>query len=60
MRRVDNLIRELQKFPPDALCHGYEGEDTGLTVCLPNNGRCGFIACRETDDLDEEPAEMPQ
>lgn len=58
MRRVDDLIRELQKFPPDALCHGYEGEDTGVTIHLPG-GRFGFIRCRESHALDTEPAEMP-
>ena len=29
MQTVESLIRELQKFPPNARCHAYEGE--GLT-----------------------------
>ena len=32
MRTVKNLIEELQKFPEDAACHAYEGEDTGITI----------------------------
>lgn len=55
MRTVASLIRELQKFPPDALCHAYDGiEDVGVTI-----RDHGFIRCREADPLDDPvPAEV--
>lgn len=32
MRTVSDLITELQKFPPDAVCYAYEGEVCGVVV----------------------------
>lgn len=54
MRSIASLIRELQKFPPSARCHGYEGEDVGLAI-----DGLGFIRCREDEPPDDDvPAEI--
>ena len=54
MQTVASLIRELQKFPPLAICHAYEGEVTGVVVSTPDHrtGNLGYVPCSE--DKDEE------
>jgi len=39
------MIKELQKFPKKALCHAYEGEDTGVSIRWKDG--CGFIKATE-------------
>lgn len=51
MITVKRLIEELRKFPDDALCEAYEGEDTGILI--RKNDNTGFIPahpCREIED----------
>lgn len=46
MRTVENLIHELRKFPPDAMCSAYEGEVIGIVISKPGNiGGPGVIHC---------------
>ncbi len=40
--RVDELIKELKKFPLDAEVFAYEGEATGITI-VDKNKNYGFI-----------------
>ena len=32
MRTVESLIKELEKFPKDATCFAYEGEEIGVAI----------------------------
>ena len=41
MKTVKQVIKELQKYPPDATCYAYEGEVTGLNI----GEDIGFIDC---------------
>ncbi len=43
MRTVGSLIKELEKFPPQAECFGYEGEATGVSITFED--KFGFIYC---------------
>ena len=56
MKTVKELIAELQKFPEDAQCYAYEGEDTG--VCLQFGLEFGFIYCSSQDEIEEKPSEL--
>ena len=48
-------LKELLAFLPDeARLHGYEGEDTGITVNLPDGDFTWIRACEGTQD-DEQP-----
>ena len=47
MRTVKELKKELEKFPDDAMCYGYEGEDVGIAIS--KDGKCGFIYCGESN-----------
>jgi len=53
MKTVRKMIEELQKFPMDASCYGYEGESSGLGV-KTKEGRYGFIFCSEHIDEKED------
>lgn len=67
MKTVASLIRELGKFPPDALCYAYEGEVRGIVVVGPevkqnaNGGRgrpqLGYVPATE-DEADDGDAEV--
>jgi hypothetical protein len=47
MLKVEHLIDELRKLPEGSKVNGYEGEDTGLHIQLPN-GQWGWIhACED-------------
>lgn len=52
MQTVESLIRELQKFPSNAICHAYEGEVTGVIVSTRDNrlGDLGYVPCSEADE----------
>jgi hypothetical protein len=52
MRTVKWLIEQLSKYPEDALCYAYEGEDTGVVIVIPGRGS-SFIRCKEIEDEDE-------
>lgn len=64
MRTVKDLIEQLERFPPDAVCYAYEGEITGVVVTeavvrtFANGGRgraqLGYIPCNEGDDKEED------
>jgi hypothetical protein len=44
MITVKELIIKLQQIPPETLCHGYEGEECGLTLIDPSGKEyVGFI-----------------
>lgn len=59
MRTVKNLIEELQKFPPTALCGAYEGEATG--ICVHTDKGYGFIHCADSAGLcEDKETEMPK
>lgn len=46
MRTIQELVEELQKFPPDARCFAYEGEGTGIVI-LRRDGLSGFVSCKQ-------------
>ena len=50
MKTVEQLIKELSKFPPDAKCFAYEGEQIGIVI--NHNDKQGFIYCSEDDERD--------
>jgi len=52
MKTVKKMIEELQKFPVDAGCYGYEGEATGLGI-KTKEGKYGFIFSSESERIDE-------
>ena len=52
MRTVASLIKELEKFPKDARCYAYEGEDTGISI-ITKDGKCGFIYAPERGETRE-------
>lgn len=56
MIRIDKLIEELRKFPPDALAFGYEGEITGIVILDINNKAIGYIKAGEDERDYEGPA----
>ncbi len=47
MKTVEEMIKELKKFPLDAECFAYEGGTSGLII--NKNGECGFIPCSEEE-----------
>ena len=49
MKTVKQIREELSKFPDDAECEGYEGEDTGLSIIVEKNGKneYHFISTKE-------------
>lgn len=53
MKTVRKMIEELQKFPMDAGCYGYEGENSGLGI-KTKDGKYGFIFCSDFDQDDKE------
>lgn len=50
MIRVDKLIKELQKFPQEALAYAYEGEMTGIVIVDNKDNHLGQIFAREGND----------
>ncbi len=46
MKTVKELIDELKKFPEDAECFAYEGEDSGISIHSKDNKEHGFIFCQ--------------
>lgn len=57
MRTVASLIKELQKFPPQAGCNAYEGEGVGITIYLGDE--CGWIECTGKDENEDHiPADL--
>lgn len=53
MRTVKFLIEELSKFPGDAVCFAYEGEDVGIVIQKTETTpwrQQGFIRCSEGRD----------
>ena len=60
MRTVESLIRELQKFPPLAMCKAFEGEETGIVVRDRVTGdEAGFVPASMHDvDESHEPAHI--
>lgn len=57
MKTVKDLIKELQKFPEDAMCYGYEGENTGIGIKI-KDGKYGFIYACELEDCKESETEI--
>lgn len=55
MKTIKDLIAELQKFPEDAVCYAYEGEDYGLVI--KRGDQYGFIHCSPMDSKDNLPTE---
>lgn len=59
MKRVSDMIAELQKFPADALCYAYEGEIIGVVVVTSDGDELGYILAgdyepaRDTDAMDK-------
>ena len=51
---VKALIALLAMLPDEARLHGYEGDDTGITVNLPD-GDFTWIRAREGTQDDEQP-----
>jgi hypothetical protein len=51
MRTVESMIKELKKFPKDAMCYGYEGEYVGLGIVYKNH--YGFIRASEGDKIQD-------
>jgi hypothetical protein len=53
MITVEKLIKKLEKFPKDAKCFAYEGEDVGLTIEYENKETktraFDFIRCTSKD-----------
>lgn len=53
--RVDNLIEELKKYPPDANARAYEGEVCGIIIeAMPDAGKkygkqIGLIEAHESE-----------
>lgn len=49
MLTIEQLIDKLNKFPKDAKCFAYEGEDIGLTIEITNEKtgkkQFDFIRC---------------
>jgi len=52
MRTIENLIKELKKFPKDAKCFAYQGECTGISIETKDN-KYGFIHVSEMEKEDE-------
>lgn len=52
MIQVKKLIEELQKFPPDAMAHAYEGSVIGLIISVrdPRYRELGYIPASDSDD----------
>lgn len=46
MKTVKELIDELKKFPEDAECFAYKGEDSGISIHSKDNKEHGFIFCQ--------------
>jgi len=46
MKKVKDMIRELELFPQDAECYAYAGENMGLVI-RKGNEEIGYIPCRE-------------
>lgn len=44
-KTVKELIAELQKFPDNAVCFAYEGEQVGIII--ETEGKQDFIECVE-------------
>ena len=60
MLSIGALKRKLADVPDDARCHGYEGEDVGITIFWPD-GRYAFIRAGEDKTSDDEyPTEGPR
>lgn len=64
MRTVESLIRELQKFPPDAMSHAHEGERCGVTILVRQPSKhssvtlLGFVDATEwIEDESDVPAD---
>lgn len=58
MQTVEALIRDLQKFPPDARCYAYEGESCCVVVVRGDGEektQLGYIKAYD-DDSDDGPA----
>jgi len=59
MIALERLIRLLSEFPAGSSAHGYEGEDTGITVDFPNGG-FGFIHACERDGCERCETQEPE
>ena len=44
---IKQLIKELEKYPEDAIVYAYEGEDIGIGITNANKENLGFISTRE-------------
>lgn len=55
MKTVEELIKELKKFPMDALCYAYEGVYKGevVGIIINKDGKQGVIFCSESEDTKE-------
>jgi hypothetical protein len=51
MISVKRLKELLSQLPEDAMCHGYEGEDTGISIHHEN--KFWFIRARESTEIDD-------
>lgn len=61
MITVEECVRELLKYPRDAMVYAYEGESTGIVVVAPDAAGCstrelGFIPCRELWEYGDGPS----
>jgi hypothetical protein len=57
VKTVKELREELAKFPDDAVCWAYEGEDTGIAVAYSEElwMYTGFIFCSWGAGYDNQP-----
>jgi hypothetical protein len=52
---VKQLKEALERFRDDAVCHAYEGEVTGIVICLPDAFETpGVIHCHEGEPQEVE------
>lgn len=54
MITVKRLKELLDKLPDDAICVAYEGENTGISITLPD-GSDRFIVANDNDKEDAQP-----
>ena len=53
MKTVKKMIEELNKFPLNACCYGYEGDAVGIGI-KTDDGKYGFIFCSENPVNEDE------
>jgi len=51
MKTVGQVIKELSRFPEDAKCHAYEGEEIGISIEIEEGDieSYDFVSCSPSD-----------